>query len=406
MINIQQQEVLDFFKNSSKSIALLGAAGTGKSFVFKKMIEIVANEPILITAMTGVAASLINGRSLHSSLGLGFSKDDEPEQELILKIENNPQLFQVWSSVKILFVDEISMMTAKLFDKLNSVAKKIRKSTEFFGGIRLVLCGDFLQLAPINIELGFAFESFAWKELVPFYLRTQMRQQADLDWAEMLDRIRKAQPTNSDLYKLSLRKGEAGPNDVLIFCKNNQVNYTNLKKLQQLGTKMVDFVPSISATKGNISQFERENFLSSYPKVTLAIGAKVMHTENNYDLGIFNGSIGTILDILNDQVIVDFKSKTVTVKNTLKKIDLMGVKIVKISSMPLKLAWATTVHKIQGATLEEGCLDLSDAFANSQVYTALSRFPSINCFKLVGFRPDKIRSDIKCIKFFKHLEEE
>jgi ATP-dependent DNA helicase PIF1 len=151
-MNSKQQQVFDDFCNkTSYNIAILGGAGTGKSFVFKKLVKhcVVSNVNFLVTAMTGVAAELIGGRTVHSALGIGRVDGGTTVEKIITALEKYNKV-DVWKTLDVLFVDEISMMTGELFMLLNGIAQELRENDKPFGGIRMIVCGDFLQLGPVE----------------------------------------------------------------------------------------------------------------------------------------------------------------------------------------------------------------------------------------------------------------
>jgi ATP-dependent DNA helicase PIF1 len=417
-LNHEQQYALDKFVNTNDNIALFGAAGTGKSLVFKRMIQHSlknASLNIEVTAMTGVAAVAINGKTLHSALCLGIPRDTENRDNLLNKILNNKTAKKKWMELNILFIDEISMMNGILFDKLDYVAKKINNNALPFGGIRLVVCGDFLQLKSVNSEVNF-FNSKSYFVCFPkasrILFKKLMRQIDDLQWGMMLNRIRFGQQTKQDMMLLAERRVEnmsedekkTSENAIQLYCLNRDVDEINNNKLNEMiekGAKKMTFESSMTWKPaipiGRVKHLEK-------PDVILCIGARVMHLVNDLQRNLVNGSTGIVLDLTSNTAKVRFDDGKAHIISMYKStFDIKeGSTIVTITSefMPLRLCWASTVHKCQGLTLTKACINLFNAFAPGQVYTALSRLPNLNSLYLKGFTESGIKTCPQAISFY------
>jgi ATP-dependent DNA helicase PIF1 len=408
-MNEKQTEIFKAFKSSEDNIAILGGAGTGKSFVFKKIIEECkeGNLNYYVTAMTGVAAELIGGRTLHSTLGLGFLKDVSTSEKLLFQlIKNNKK--KVWEEIDILLIDEISMMSSEMFQLIDKTAQLIRLNDKLFGGIRLIVCGDFLQLGPVNPSMNekktLIFELEEWKNGFSkiFLLTDLMRQCNDLEWGELLDRLRFGNLTTQDKMNLFQRKNPEGnwADAIEIYCTNANVNAKNKMKFESLKAKGIVSYKFIS--RCSIKDLKRDD-------VELCVGTRVMHTRNNSMLSIWNGSMGIVVDfIFTKQVATGAKvffdnGSIIDVNMVSTPIEFAKNKSVEVIYMPLRLAWAATIHRVQGCTLEKGIVDLRGMFATGQAYTALTRFKSIKDVKISSFEPQFIRIDPKCIEYYSSL---
>ena len=232
-----QQSVIGAIKRG-RNVVITGPGGTGKTTIINYLKDVMDPDRYLgITAMTGAAAVLIGGTTLHSYLGIGLGKDSE--DDLVKKINRREKLKNKWRDTNILVVDEVSMLPADLFDKLNMIAKRVRKRSEPFGGMQLVFGGDFLQLPCIKGD--FCFESKAWREckFEIFHLTKIMRQE-DRQFQECLNRARFGEMTDDDFEyitqsvptKEKIASMEIKPTRIL--CENVDVNEINDAKLKQL----------------------------------------------------------------------------------------------------------------------------------------------------------------------------
>jgi hypothetical protein len=401
-MNYKQQQVFDDFCNkTSYNIAILGGAGKGKSFVFKNLVNHCASASVnfLVSAMTGVAAELIGGRTLHSVLGIGRVGKDTSVDEIILLLQKFKKV-KVWKLLEVLFIDEISMMTGELFVLLHNTAQKLRLNNKPFGGIRLIVCGDFLQLGPVEKGL-LCFESQEWKNTFPqqsIYLLTEpVRQKEDLQWGEILNRLSKGLLTNADKLLLFEQRTPAGEwdNVIRLYCTNYNVDKLNNGKLTECikaGNRDKIFVSECKS-----AALKRAN-------VHICIGAKVMHTINNPTYQIWNGSVGTVTNFDDKSICVLFDNgKTVNIGYHTDNIPIGIGQNVTSSFIPLKLAWALTIHKSQGSTLDKGIVNLHGIFLPGQVYTALSRFKTLKGIKLESFYPKDVIAEKRCVEFYNSL---
>lgn len=378
---------------------LTGAAGAGKSYVLREYITYLKKHGIsyAVTASTGIASTHISGSTIHSWSGIGI-KDRMTSYELDA-LEEKQNVYKRWNNTSVLIIDEVSMLHANFIDMLDKVAKHIRRSDKPFGGMQVVFTGDFFQLPPIvkNGSQGesdnvFAFQSVAWKEAKPVvcYLSEQFRQDDDR-LSSLLNAIR-AGDIDDGHYEMLKEKTEVPHtgDHIKLYTHNENVDLINKEAFNKVKgeTKTYHMV-----TKGKAALLAslKNNCLAD-EVLQLKVGAKVICIKNSQDRSYVNGSMGEVIAFDNEGApIVELVSgKKVTIKADSWKIEEDGKVKAEISQLPVKLAWAITVHKSQGMTLDKAEIDLSRAFASGQGYVALSRLTSLEGLYLKGFNPQAL----------------
>lgn len=391
---MEQSLALDILK-SGKNVFLTGSAGTGKSYTLGKYIEYLRNKKIryAVTASTGIAASHLDGMTVHSWAGIGINDDLDSKQMARIK-DKKPNL----KDTAVLIIDEVSMLHANQFELLNKVLKYCRANPEPFGGIQLVVCGDFFQLPPVDKgdlagDTKFSFMSPSWKE-AEFnicYLTTQYRQGKD-ELNDILNEIRDGAVSQDSI-------------NIILNTKLNPIKETELTKLY---THNVD-VDKIN--QNNLDELKGKSFTSEHKKsgdeslcnliisqrripetFEYKVGAWVMFTKNHPELIYCNGTCGVITEIIGSEKIgfqpvvrVKNGNQLVAELDTWRIIDENEVELANVKQLPLRLAWAITVHKSQGMTLDTAELDLSRTFDSGQGYVALSRLRALDGMRVIGF---------------------
>lgn len=428
-LNPKQQKALGYILEG-KNIFLTGASGTGKSMVvqvYKKLYD--HKKTIAITSMTGISALLIGGTTLHSYLGIGLG-NGTPE-ELSTKILKNQRAKQRWSILDVLIIDEVSMLSPDLFDKLEIVARIIRRriprrillgneSELPFGGIQLILSGDFLQLPVVGSDM-FCFEAQSWKKCIDHVVNlTDIIRQRDPEFQEVLNDIRVGNitPRAKQLLKSRINvelKNDLGIKPTQIYTTNAAVDTINEIELDKLVTeeKQLDFYEynmeiyfyKFVQNREQAIEKYRKNCLAPY-NLQLCRGAQVMLLCNlNLTKGLANGSRGVVIDFIDDLPIVRFLNGEETIIDYYTwECEEGNKKQVRITQIPLKLAWAITTHKSQGSTLDLAKVDLSNVFAYGQAYVALSRVKSAEGLNIIDINFDTIRAHPKSIKFYKDID--
>jgi ATP-dependent DNA helicase PIF1 len=424
MLTEKQQEAFNYMK-SGKNVFLTGPGGSGKSFLIKYFINWYKSEietedsKIYITSTTGLSSILIDGITINRYSGIGIGdKDIETLYKKIIKMKN---LKKRWCNTSVLIIDEISMMDSDIFDKLEILAKKIRKNEDSFGGIQIILSGDFLQLPPVKSN-NFCFESYTWDMVIDkiFYFDKIIRQH-DINLQNVLNNIRIG-VINEDVKKMldsRLNKdliNKDGIIPTLLFSKKSMVlqyNETELKKLIDNDNENYKYTSYYEFSK-NIRDESKEFYIeminSQYQvedKITFARSSQVMLTVNLPELELANGSRGIIIDFSKDEkkypIVLFLNGKILEIKPHEFCIDEDG-ELVKKFQIPLILSWAITIHKAQGMTLEFVRTDIGNSiFEYGQVYVVLSRVKNIEGLSLINIDYSKIRAHPKILKYYEKL---
>ena len=435
-ISIQQQQVIDALLRG-ENVFMTGPGGTGKSHVIKTLHETVGKSMtvakgrpfrIAITALTGCAALLLNdGKTLHSWSGIGLGKD--PVEDLLFRIRRNGRAKKNWVVYDLLVIDEISMATGALLETLDAVAKAMRRSSKPFGGLQLLFSGDFYQLPPVT-KTGsfacpgvgratvFAFESPLWPVLVPTsVVLTDMHRQSDPVFQRILGEARIGALTPESLTILRSRRGldwqSLKIRPTLLFPRNSEVDALNDANIRALkGPKHSFPVKTVGASPKQLNDPVFQRALASLDRdapykvdLELAVDAQVMLLHNlNPAAGLVNGSRG---------VVVDFDAAGLPLVEFLNGVripipphlwTLEGHKDCGREQLPLRLAWACTIHKAQGATLDSALIDVGDnTFEAGQAYVALSRVKSLDSLYIHALKADAFWTHSQVTDFYRTL---
>lgn len=410
-LSSEQQKIIEAVE-LGKNIFVTGVAGTGKSFVLKHLKEHYGKK-LQITASTGIAAVHVGGITLHSwaGLGLGDRSADDIADDILF---NRKVLYRI-RNAKILAIDEVSMIKADLFDLFNEVLQIIRGDDAPFGGLQILLFGDFLQLPPVvrygeSLDGNFVFDSLAWQNanLETFFLRESFRQ-TDKRFLELLHNIRFGEMTEDDLDVLNSRTDLYDHEEIKptrLTTHNNQADVINQRELGNIKSKEELFRRQETGNKQRL-QFLRKNCLAP-EELTLKIGAQVMMLKNSFqEKGVVNGSLGFVTDFSAERFpLVEFQNgQVLEIKPEEWAIEEDYKTIASIIQVPLRLAWAITVHKSQGMTLEKIRCQLGNAFSEGQVYVALSRVKNLDGLFLDSFNPSLVKVNRKVVTFYRNLEK-
>lgn len=390
-----QQKAVDLIKEGHH-ILITGPGGTGKSFLVDHIRKQLPNTAL--TATTGIAAVNIGGRTYHSWSGMGLGKETVDELvEKVLKSRWCEAQRATIKRTKHLIIDEISMMGADHFVKLDQICRAIRQSDEPFGGIQLIMFGDFLQLPPVKDE--YVFTSPLWDYLLPAVIvLTTIHRQKDKEFAELLHRVREAKHTKEDMVFLEgcgSKKLEQNLDDQLILHSHNDaVDQFNKKMLNDICADEFVFHANDSGKGAPLKALQRDCI--SPAELVLKSGARVMLTKNLGN-GLCNGSLGTVVRLDKLQVWVQWDRLASVMKmnhETWEVTDTVSRDVLaRRSQFPLRLAWAITIHKSQGMSLRSANIYLGKCFAPGQAYVALSRMESAEGMRLSSFKPTCIKAD-------------
>jgi ATP-dependent DNA helicase PIF1 len=430
-----------------ENLFITGPGGTGKTKLIKHFVEYGQEQKknIAVCAMTGCAAILLqcNAKTLHSWSGIKLAKG--PRQKIIDAVSRSKYAMKAWKTAKCLILDEISMLSKKIFEIIEEIARKIRKSNAPFGGLQVVFTGDFFQLPPVGTDgepdtERFCFESPVWEQVFPkdqcVELKTIFRQ-TDREYIDALLQIRKGMldKSNCDMLRTYLRR-EYNPENhngcipTKLFPLRSKVDFVNSQMFSKITepefvsevirrTDCVAYMDSGKAIPKEVLstcsqlrptelEYELEQLINSTPcpqVLRLKKGAAVMCTVNlDMENSICNGSQGIVINILeNGTPIVRFSNGIVKTM-VLHYWQSEEYPTVAIGQYPLCLAWALTIHKIQGATLEMAEIDIGQSvFEYGQTYVALSRVQSLKGLYLSGFQEDKICAHPKALEFYNNL---
>ena len=429
----EQQKAFDAVE-AGKSIFLTGPGGTGKSYLLKALYELIPyrkGKHVTITALTGCAALLLgrHAKTVHSWAGVGLAK--EPANVLASTIKRSRKTLCRWLGTDVLVIDEVSMMTPEFLEKLNDIAKRVRNNTAPMGGMQIVFVGDFYQLPPVlkdkTEDIPFVFESNIWKEIVQdtVFLKRIIRQ-ADPAFHKILGEARTGELSTESLAVLEKIKNTKKWQDLeirptLLYAKRaivDRVNESNLKSLE--GNNVTFHAKTVTGTESKQeevsntspevkSALEKMDKDSSYmSELRLKKGAQVMLLINlNHDKGLVNGARGVLIGFQgNDEIclpIVKFNSGIIeTIQaHTWWCQDLEGFGRKQI---PLKLAYAVTIHKSQGTTLDSALIDIgTSTFEYGQAYVALSRVKDLQSLYVWDVEPTAFRAHPKVLKFYKQI---
>jgi ATP-dependent exoDNAse (exonuclease V) alpha subunit len=402
---VNQEQALAILK-SGDNVFLTGSAGTGKTYVLNKYIQYLKARkiPVSITASTGIAATHLQGTTIHAWSGIGIK--DSLSMRNLRDLREKKYLKKHIEKTKVLIIDEISMLHKKQFDLVNEVLQFFRENDKPFGGIQVVLCGDFFQLPPIGVSGEtnrdkFCFMSQSWlnANLSICYLTDQYRQ-TDSALNDILNEIRQGRVSGKSVSLLQATKDLVETEEpTRLYTHNLDVDRINTAHIAEIKGRKKIFKAKV---KGNLKLAETiKRSIMAPETLELKKDAKVMFVKNNYEKGYLNGSLGKVIRY-NDEgypVIRLTNGYEITAEPEDWRIeDETGKLLVSYVQVPLRLAWAITVHKSQGMTLDSAVMDLSKTFEKGQGYVALSRVKGLDGLQLNGFNNTALEVDGLALK--------
>ena len=413
---MNQATALNILK-SGQNVFLTGSAGAGKTYTLTQYIQYlkVRKVPVAVTASTGIAATHMNGMTIHTWAGIGI-KEHLTDSDL-KNLKERKYLRDHIEKAKVLIIDEISMLHARQLNLVNQVLKYFKDSDQPFGGVQVILAGDFFQLPPIgkNGETNrekFAFMSDAWLEAqFNICYLTEQHRQDDNQLDQILNEIRAGEVSPSSKQMLLSTNSNALNEDITrLFTHNADVDQINEQHLQGITTKAHTFK---AQTEGNEKLLMTLTGSVRAPEtLILKKGAKVMFVKNNFEEGYINGTLGEVKGFVKDDehgelpqielrngIVMVVEPAEWSIENE------SGKAIASFKQIPLRHAWAITVHKSQGMTLEAAEIDLSQTFEKGQGYVALSRLKSLTGLRLLGLNHTALELDKLAMKADQRFQE-
>lgn len=386
---LMTQKVAKQVLDSGRSAFLTGPPGAGKSYLVKQFVDDARRtKTVAVTASTGIAGTHIGGTTLHSWAGLGVRDNYSPK--VIEDIAGKPWVAKRVRDADVLIIDEVSMLHRTTFEAADAVCRSVKRNDLAFGGMQVVLCGDFYQLPPVTkgAVAEFIYGCETWEELDPaiLYLGEQFRQSDD-SLLEILHAMRDGELSQQHLEVLSGRINGSLDDGVVptrLHTHNVNVDAVNQAELSKLQS---------AATRYRMTTYGPEKLVEPLRKSCLApevldlkIGAAVMFVKNNLSEGYINGTLGTVIDFDNNmpKVRTDRGVEIVVQPQTWDSEDARGKVVASLRQLPLRLAWAISVHKSQGMSLSAAEIDLSRAFVEGLGYVALSRVTALAGIRLLG----------------------
>ncbi len=381
------------------NILLTGAAGSGKTHLLNKFISRARakGKTVAVTATTGLAATHLGGTTIHAWSGMGVHDQLTP---YMIGGLSKSRLDNI-QKAEVLIIDEISMLHDFRFDMLDELLRAVRRSERPFGGLQIVVCGDFFQLPPINRQGnrqgGFIVNAAAWKQgqFTVCYLEGTHRQKDDSEFASFLQAMRRGDVSEVQYERLMERmESFRDPFESItkLHTTNADVDTINDRQLQHIESRGYTYHMETTGKKQYVESLKKSCLASEV--LTLKEGALVMCIKNAQDKKYVNGSIGVVVAFapLTNYPVVALKSgEEITIKPDTWELTDGDTRRAQLTQIPLRLAWAITVHKSQGMTLDAAEIDLSRAFTPGMGYVALSRVKNMSSIYLLGMNAMALR---------------
>ncbi len=442
--NLAFMKAVSFVNETDENLFLTGKAGAGKT-TFLKYIRATTKKKTAVLAPTGIAAINAGGETIHSFLQLplspfipesigGFGRNNSElaidRHSLLQNLKLRDSKLSLIRKLELLIIDEVSMVRADIMDAIDTVLRHVRRRHDVpFGGIQVIFIGDLFQLPPVIRDeewqvLGqyyrgtFFFNSRVIQQNMPLYIElNKIYRQKDSTFIAMLNRIRTGLTTPEDISTLNQRISVENPEGYIILCTHNQIaDEINLKELKKLDSPLHVF-------EGKVNNDFNVRNVTVEMKLELKKGAQVMFVKNDLQVPrrYYNGKIAVVHSITDDGIKVTFPNEPKTPpifvnteiwRNVRYAYDMTKGEVVEeevgsFEQYPLRLAWAITVHKSQGLTLDKAIVDLNRSFATGQVYVALSRCTSMEGLLLRSpLALENVMVDERAIDFVEHCNDE
>lgn len=396
---MDQQTALQILQ-SGRNVFLTGAPGAGKTYVLNQYLDWLHDRQVsaAVTASTGIAATHIGGMTIHSWSGIGV-RDQLSDWDLEAMLERQP-LYKRVTAADVLVIDEISMLSANFLDMVDRVCRAVRQQDQPFGGLQIVLVGDFFQLPPIGRAqtTKYAFSAEAWSaaDIAVCYLDTQYRQADDV-FIDILTSLRQGTVTEAIWQHFRITYTRSFPEHIeptRLYTHNADVDRINDERLTAIDTEEKVFQMN---TTGRASLVEKLVASCLSPAtLRVKVGSVVMCTKNNFEVGYVNGTMGTVIAMDEESgypIVETYDGLELVITPTTWEVRDEDKVLASMTQVPLRLAWAITVHKSQGMSLDAVEVDLSNCFAYGQGYVALSRARSLAGLRVLGLNEVALQVD-------------
>ena len=434
-----QKDALTLLK-TGRNIFITGPAGSGKTHLMNQYIKYLKEHhvPVAITASTGIAATHMGGMTIHSWSGMGI-KSDINELDLEALAEKD-QLVSRLQSARVLIIDEVSMLHYYQLDMIDAICRRLRKGLPIkagkdkmpdkadslpFGGLQVILCGDFFQLPPITRQTSwstgkmdsyFIYRSKAWQDgkFTVCYLSENFRHKDDVSLSVLTD-IRSGEISERSYEHLMARQSadssKFGVAPTRLFTHNIDVDQVNFVELDKISETEHKYEMSARGKKHALESLKKSCLAPEI--LRLKKGARVMCVKNNFEAGYVNGTLGVVVScgygldpVIHTAPTPDFpQGRRITVEQATWTIDDDGFLLAEVKQYPLRLAWAITVHKSQGMSLDAVEVDLSKSFEPGMGYVALSRVRSFDGLKILGINEMALRVHPEVLEYDRHLRD-
>jgi len=429
-INVEdfdQDGLFTFLEKTDTHILITGPGGTGKSTILKRFKEKTKKNCVILSP-TGIAANNVGGQTIHSffKLSIGVQTSETLDNE---------RWAPLYEKVDLMIIDEISMVRKDVFEYMDKIMRKYKDSDKPFGGVKLILFGDLYQLPPVitneakeqlmniyNNDQNYFFDSeiYSQLDLLVLNLNEIYRQQEDQTYTKLLDRMRRNEINDEELNLINQNVTSSEPSkEPILSTKNSLVEAYNFQKLASLPGEVKTYNAKLSPPPWLKNNFVLKKYCNADERLKLKIGARVMTliNETGDKKRYFNGSLGTVMELEDNSVLVHldsgddvaFKMHEWDIKSYKLFGNELGEKVDgKIGQIPLKLAWAMTIHKSQGQTLEKAFIDLSySPWESGHSYVAFSRIKSLNGIKLkVPLEKKDVIVDPRVLEWEKGLKKD
>jgi ATP-dependent DNA helicase PIF1 len=413
------------------NIYLTGSAGSGKTYLLNKYISYLQSHdiPVAVTASTGIAATHMNGMTIHSWSGIGI-KNFLGEKELE-QLEDKKYLWKRFEKARVLIIDEVSMLHGSQLEMVEKVCRRFKRNDKPFGGLQVILSGDFFQLPPISKiirpasaessgevienparphegsgaggESGMVFASKSWQILNPAicYIEEQHRQEDD-ELLEILNTIRNNEIEEKHYELLRSRIGAKLKSNIKatkLYTHNINVDDINNIELSLISNEERISVMTSTGPEQLVEILKKSCL--AHEKLKLKVGAEIMCIKNNFEMGYVNGSRGKVIGFEKEggnPIIELYNGRKISLKPEMWAIEEDGKVKASVSQIPLRLAWAITIHKSQGMSLDNAEIDLTRSFSYGMGYVALSRVRTLEGISLVGFNAEALQVDPKVLE--------